>query len=70
MTNKTTDTIRREGDVIHISMHVDNVQSLRVALQPCPCRAVKSNGTMSVKARLDKGLALAVAKKVAKDASL
>ncbi len=56
-------SITRDGADILIRMPVADVQSLRVALQPCPCRATKSNSTQSIRARLDRGLAAALFQK-------
>lgn len=56
-------SITRDGTDILIRMPVADVQSLRVALQPCPCRATKSHSTRDIRARLDRGLAAALFQK-------
>ena len=50
-------SITREGDFIVIRLPLDEVQALRVALEPCPCKATKSNGTLNIRQRLSKALA-------------
>jgi hypothetical protein len=44
-------------------MPLGQVHALRVALAPCPCRAVKSDATTATRRALDKALAQAMAKK-------
>lgn len=65
MGNSSGNTITREGDMIKVMMHVDTVHGLRVALQSCSCIAAKSSATRAVAERFDKGLARAVAGKLA-----
>ncbi len=50
-------TIRRDGPDAVIRVPMDEVHGLRIALQPCPCKATKSTATASIRVRLDKGLA-------------
>ena len=56
-------SITRDGDYVVIRTHIDDVHSLRVALQPCTCKAAKSNSTADIRERLDRGLARAVSQK-------
>lgn len=51
---------RREGENIIVTIHEDEVQSLRVALQPCLCRHPKSAGTAALRARFVRGLGMAL----------
>jgi len=53
-------SIKRDGDYLVIRLPVSEVQGLRVALQPCSCRAAKSNATAGIRDKLDKGLAKAL----------
>lgn len=53
-------SITREGGEIVIRLPIEEVHGLRVALQPCPCKAAKSNATASIRERLERGLAKAV----------
>lgn len=53
-------SITREGDCLVIRLPLDEVHALRVALQPCACKASKSRATGEVRDRLDKGLARAL----------
>lgn len=57
-------SITREGDFIIVRLPLDEVHSLRVALQPCPCKAPKSHTTAEIRKRLEKGLARAMFSKV------
>lgn len=53
--NKGAKIEERDGyAVIHIP--VEEVQSLRVALAPCSCRANKSNNTTAIRDRLNRAL--------------
>lgn len=45
-----------------IRIPLDQVHGLRVALAPCPCRAVKSDATTATRRALDKALAQAMGK--------
>lgn len=56
-------TARRDGDEITITMHIDEAQSLRVALQPCPCKHTKSNATAAIRDRFVKGIGMAMFQK-------
>jgi len=58
-----TASIRRDGDEVVIRMPLTDIQSLRVALAPCPCRATKSIATAEIRERLGRGLAAAVFQK-------
>lgn len=49
--------VERQGDYGVIYLPMKEVHALRVALQPCPCKAAKSNSTATIRARLEKGLA-------------
>lgn len=53
-------SIKRDGDYLVIRLPVSEVHGLRVALQPCSCRAAKSNATAGIRDKLDKGLAKAL----------
>lgn len=55
-------SISREGGYIVIRIPEAEVHSLRVSLEPCLCRAVKSTETMTIRERLSKGLARAMTK--------
>jgi hypothetical protein len=56
MTDFLGGTIRRNGDFAEIRIPMSEVHSLRVALQPCPCKGSKSVATASIREALDKGL--------------
>lgn len=58
-----TGSITKEDGMAVIRIPLEEVHGLRVALQPCPCRATKSNATTDIRNRLDKGLARLMAKK-------
>ena len=49
-------SVRVEGDMAVIRIPLAEVHGLRVALAPCPCRAPKSSGTMTIRQRLAKAL--------------
>ncbi len=53
-------SITREGDFLVVRLPLEEVHSLRVALQPCPCKAPKSNATADIRKRLEQGLAKAL----------
>lgn len=55
-----TARITREGGDILIRVPVDEVQSLRIALQPCTCRNTKSTATAAIRNRFVKGLGQAL----------
>lgn len=59
-------TITRHGNMVRIEMPIEDVHSLRVSLQPCPCKAPKSHATASIRAWLNRGLARAMFGKPAK----
>lgn len=48
--------IRRDGDFATITLPVDQVQNLRVALQPCGCAANKTNYGLNLRKRLVRAL--------------
>lgn len=56
-------SITRDGDYIVIRLPVSEVQSLRVALHPIRAGETTSNSTQSIRDRLDRGLARAMAPK-------
>lgn len=58
-----TSTAIRDGDKIIITVPVEDAQSLRVALQPCPCRASKSASTAGIRERFVRGLGMALFQK-------
>lgn len=49
---KLTPSLTEEGGYAVIRIPVDQVQSLKVALAPCPCAAPKSNATAGIRERL------------------
>lgn len=53
-------TARREGDMIVITVPIEEAQSLRVALQPCLCGHTKSAATAKIRARFVKGIGMAM----------
>ncbi|WP_296763774.1 hypothetical protein [Sediminimonas sp.] len=46
-----------EGDMGVIRIPLSEIHALRVALQPCPCRATKSTSTSELRQRLEVALA-------------
>lgn len=48
--------ITREDGCVVIRVPEKEVHSLRVALEPCPCRSSKSNATASIRQRLLRAL--------------
>lgn len=50
-------SIIREGDFLVVRIPIEDVHSLRVALQPCPCKVTKSKATADIRKRLEQGLA-------------
>jgi hypothetical protein len=52
-------TARREGGNVIVTIPLEEVQSLRVALQPCACKHPKSNATSDIRTRFVKGLGMA-----------
>lgn len=53
-------TAKREGDNVIVTMPIDEVQALRVALQPCQCKHVKSIATAELRSAFVKGLGRAM----------
>ena len=53
-------TARREGGNIIVTIPIDEVQDLRVALQPCQCKHVKSIATAELRTAFVKGLGKAL----------
>lgn len=53
-------TARREGENVIVTIPVEEVHELRVALQPCPCKSTKSHATTRLRERFVKGLGMAV----------
>ncbi|MFV1644918.1 hypothetical protein VWZ82_12920 [Phaeobacter sp. JH20_41] len=49
-------TVKAEGDEIVIRLPRSEAHGLMVALSECPCRAVKSNTTKTIRNRLSKAL--------------
>lgn len=49
-------TIKQEGDEAVIRIPFNQIHSLRVALEPCPCRAPKSLSTENIRIRLARAL--------------
>lgn len=64
-----TTTARREGDKIVITVDVEDAQSLRVALQPCPCKSTKSLKTSEIRERFVRGLGEVLARPKRSDAA-
>ena len=60
-----TTTARREGDNIIITVPVAEAHALRVALQPCPCKSAKSTATTDIRARLARGIGMAIERQTA-----
>lgn len=56
-------SITRENDMAVIRIPLDEIHGLRIALQPCPCKGIKSISTSCIRDRLDKGLAKLQSKK-------
>lgn len=54
-------SVRREGEMIVISIHKDDALELQVALAPCPCRSNKSHGTERIRNRLREAVKLGLA---------
>ncbi|MCT4369090.1 hypothetical protein CLG85_001530 [Yangia mangrovi] len=54
-------SIKIEGDMVVIRVPLAEAHSLRVALEPCPCKATKSAATASIRERIAKGLVFALA---------
>ena len=50
-------SIRVEDGYAVIRIPLEEVHSLRVALQGCPCRATKSNSTKNIRESIEKALA-------------
>lgn len=48
--------VRRTKDHVHLRVPVDAIHALRVSLQPCPCRAPKSNSAADVRAEMYQAL--------------
>lgn len=55
-----TGSITREGRYLVVRLPIEEVHGLRVALQPCPCKAPKSSATADIRQRLEQGLARAL----------
>lgn len=55
--DKPRGSIKSEDGYAVIRVPLGEVHSLRVALQPCPCKGAKSTSTADIRKRLDKGLA-------------
>lgn len=51
-------SVRREGDRAIITLSMDDVHALRVALAPCPCRAPKSTATAAIRESLSRALGM------------
>lgn len=58
-----TSTARREGDHVIVTIPIEEVHELRVALQPCPCKSTKSHATTRIRERFVRGLGMAVESK-------
>jgi hypothetical protein len=56
-------SITRDGDDIVIRIPIEDAHGLRVALQPIRAGETTSNSTQSIRDRLDRGLARALARK-------
>lgn len=54
--SETRTSVERIGDQVIIRMSIEDVQSLRVALCPCPCKSTKSNSTTRIRERLERAL--------------
>lgn len=58
-TSLTYSRDRETGDVM-VRISAEEVQALRVALQPCPCKGTKSNATADIRERFVRGLGQAL----------
>lgn len=58
-------SITRDGEFVVIRVPVSEVHGLRVALQPIRAGETTSNSTQTIRDRLDRGLARAMAPKQA-----
>lgn len=58
-----TATAIRDGDNIIVTIPVSEAQALRIALQPCPCKATKSHATAAIRDRFVRGLGMAMFRK-------
>ena len=56
--------ITRAQGGLNIFLPIEDVHALRIALQPCPCKAAKSNKTADTRTRLERGLAKALFSKI------
>lgn len=52
-----TNSVRKEGDKVIITMDASEAHGLRVALEECPCKSTKSTATKEVRQRLKDALA-------------
>ena len=55
-------SIRVEDGMAVIRMPLKDAHALRVALNPCPCKAPKSNRTLDIRAKFARVLATLAAK--------
>lgn len=53
-------SIRRDGQHLLIRLPIAEAHSLRVALQPCPCKGAKSTATADIRIRMSKAIAKAI----------
>ena len=51
-------TITREGEDAVIRLPMAEVHELRVSLQPCTCKMPKAKAGMTIRDRIEKGLAM------------
>ncbi|MBS8227123.1 hypothetical protein [Vannielia litorea] len=53
-------SIKRDGEHLVIRLPIVEAHSLRVALQPCPCKGAKSASTADIRIRMSKAIAKAI----------
>lgn len=52
--------VTRVDGGLNVFIPTEDVQSLRIALQPCQCKATKSAATLEIRARFERALAKAL----------
>ena len=55
--------VHTDGKFVTLQIPMDEVQSLRVALQECPCRAPKTHSNVAMRRRIVRALGAAFFKK-------
>lgn len=49
--------VTAEDGMVVLRIPKEQVHAVQVALQPCPCKAAKSNGTLDLRERISRALA-------------